>query len=315
MTVNVSGSVNGLVAGTYTLTYDSTDASGNQAIATRTVIVRDTLAPVISLQGNAIVSHPVGTAYSDAGVSATDAAEGTVDVTTSGAVQADLLGNYLLRFTATDSSGNDAIVTRTVKVVDTVAPVIVITGDAEVTQQLGSSYNDPGALLTDNYDDNVADRQWFGRCQPAGTYTLTYTGEDSSKNQAAPVTRTIEVVDLVAPLLCSMELHLSLIRLVQPIRMLGARSQTTLMTILARRSGYGRRQHIGHLHAEFLCNRFIRKQAATVTRTVTVVDSAPPLITLLGCRHDHCSEALLRSGCHRGRRSGWCCGCCGDRRS
>ena len=46
--------------------------------------------------------------------------------------------------------------TRTVKVVDTVAPVIVINGDAEVTQQLGSSYNDPGALLTDNYDDDVA---------------------------------------------------------------------------------------------------------------------------------------------------------------
>ena len=84
-----------MVAGTYTLTYDSTDASGNQAIATRTVIVRDTLAPVISLQGNAIVSHLVGTAYSDAGVSAMDAAEGTVDVTTSGAVQADLLGNYI----------------------------------------------------------------------------------------------------------------------------------------------------------------------------------------------------------------------------
>ena len=284
VTVNVSGSVNGLVAGTYTLTYDSTDASGNQAIATRTVIVQDTLAPVISLQGNAIVSHLVGTAYSDAGVAAMDAAEGTVDVTTSGAVQADLLGNYLLRFTATDSSGNDAIVTRTVKVVDTVAPVIVINGDAEVTQQLGSSYNDPGALLTDNYDDDVAlTASGSVDVNTAGTYTLTYTGEDSSKNQAAPVTRTIEVVDLVAPVIVLNGASSVSHQIGSAYTDAGSTVTDNIDADLsATVAGSVDVNTLGTYTLSFSATDSSGNKAATVTRTITVVDSAPPLITLLG---------------------------------
>ena len=230
------------------------------------------------------MSHPVGTAYSDAKVSATDTAEGTVDVTTSGAVQADLLGNYLLRFTATDSSGNDAIVTRTVRVVDTVT-VIIINGDAEVTQQLGSSYNDPGALLTDNYDDNIAlTASGSVDVNTAGTYTLTYTGEDSSKNQAAPVTRTIEVVDLVAPVIVLNGASSVSHQVGSAYTDAGSTVTDNIDDdLLDSRGSTCERQHIGHLHAEFLCNRFVGNKAAVTRAQSPSWTQAPPLILpLLG---------------------------------
>jgi hypothetical protein len=53
--VSVSGAVNVNVVGTYTLIYNATDASGNHATpVTRTVIVQDTTAPTITLNGRNI---------------------------------------------------------------------------------------------------------------------------------------------------------------------------------------------------------------------------------------------------------------------
>ncbi len=47
--VTVSGAVQTTVPGTYTLTYAATDPSGNRGTATRTVTVRDTIAPVVTV--------------------------------------------------------------------------------------------------------------------------------------------------------------------------------------------------------------------------------------------------------------------------
>ena len=110
--VTTSGTV-GTAAGTYTLTYTATDRSGNTATATRTVIVADTTAPVITMVGAASISHVHGTAFSDPGVSATDTVDGAVPVTTTGSVGADV-GTYELTYTATDAAGNSATATRTV---------------------------------------------------------------------------------------------------------------------------------------------------------------------------------------------------------
>jgi endoglucanase Acf2 len=110
--VTTSGSV-GAAAGTYTLTYTATDSAGNSATATRTVIVVDTTAPVISLVGAASVTHEQGTPYSDPGASATDTVDGAVAVVTTGSVD-DAVGTYTLTYTATDAAGNSATETRTV---------------------------------------------------------------------------------------------------------------------------------------------------------------------------------------------------------
>ncbi len=114
VSVTTSGSV-GTAAGTYTLTYTASDSAGNSASVTRTVIVADTISPVITLVGDTEVTHQQGSAYADPGATASDSVDGTVTVTTSGAVE-DAVGTYVLTYSASDSAGNVGTATRTVVV-------------------------------------------------------------------------------------------------------------------------------------------------------------------------------------------------------
>ena len=95
VTVNVSGEVNGLIQGIYTLTYEAVDSSGNLALLTRTVSVNDFVEPV-TLLGDANTIHPVNSSYTDAGANALDAGEGIVNVVSSGIVNTGVVGNYTL---------------------------------------------------------------------------------------------------------------------------------------------------------------------------------------------------------------------------
>jgi endoglucanase Acf2 len=117
--VTTSGSV-GDAAGTYTITYRAADSAGNTATATRTVIVADTTAPVITVVGQASVTHEQGTPYADPGASAIDTVDGSVAVVTTGSV-GDAVGTYTLTYTATDAAGNSATASRTV-VVEALTP-------------------------------------------------------------------------------------------------------------------------------------------------------------------------------------------------
>ena len=105
----------GAAAGTYTLTYTATDTAGNTSTATRTVIVADSTAPVITMAGPETVNLVQGTPFTDPGVSATDTVDGSVAVETTGSVD-DVVGTYTLTYTATDVAGNSASASRTVVV-------------------------------------------------------------------------------------------------------------------------------------------------------------------------------------------------------
>ena len=117
--------------GTYTVIYNVTDLSGNAADPTvRTVIVKDTRPPVITLKGAAILTVPRGTpALSIPGIGATalDSFSGACTVTAVSvpALDTTKAGIYVITFAAKDSSGNPATpVTQTVKVMG--KPVITI---------------------------------------------------------------------------------------------------------------------------------------------------------------------------------------------
>ncbi len=121
--VTSSGSVDTSTVGTYTINYSATDLDGNTATASRTVNVVDTTAPVITLTGSATVTVELGTSYTDAGATASDAS-GAITVNSSGTVDVNTVGTYTITYSASDASGNAATaVTRTVNVVDTTVPV------------------------------------------------------------------------------------------------------------------------------------------------------------------------------------------------
>ncbi|WP_333556645.1 immunoglobulin-like domain-containing protein [Paenibacillus barengoltzii] len=116
----VTGTVDTSTLGTYTLAYDVSDTEGNAAVTvTRTVYVKDTQPPVLTLVGDPVMSVPFGAVFTDPGAQATDAYYGDVThlIVVSGAVDTNRAGEYTLRYNVADPSGNAASeVTRTVTV-------------------------------------------------------------------------------------------------------------------------------------------------------------------------------------------------------
>ena len=192
----ISGSVSGVdisTLGSYTITYSATDAAGNTGIATRTVNVVDTTAPVITVTGDDEITIEKGSTYTELGAS-TDGGE---DVTPSGTVDTDVVGTYILTYSATDAAGNQAIEkTRTVNVVDTTAPVITVTGYNPATVEKGSTYTDEGATTTDGTITTSGKVDTY----VVGTYILTYSATDANDNTGTAI-RTVNVVDSTAPVI------------------------------------------------------------------------------------------------------------------
>ena len=163
---------------------------------------KDTTKPVITLKGDSALTHSAGTPYSDLGASASDNIDGTVTVTMAGAVDSNVVSSYTLTYSATDKAGNKSSVTRTVNVVDNIAPVITLAGSKELTHTAGTEYVDAGATAADGTDGAVEVTSTGS--VDIGTikrYTLTYTATDAAGNAATPVVRTVNVVDDVAPVI------------------------------------------------------------------------------------------------------------------
>ena len=140
--VESSGSVKWNKPGEYLIVYTAEDSTGNRTSLKRKVEVVDTTGPVITLNGEASVTHEAGSVYKDAGANVADAADKLVEVKISGDVLVNTVGVYPIVYTAEDSSGNRTSLTRKVNVVDTTGPVIVLSGEATVTHEAGSVYND-----------------------------------------------------------------------------------------------------------------------------------------------------------------------------
>jgi uncharacterized protein YjbI with pentapeptide repeats len=211
VTVVIGGdTVDADTVGTYTVTYDASDASGNVAAQViRTVIVEDTTAPMITLIGVATVTLEAGVGvYTESGASVSDVGDPTLlDATVGGdTVDPNEVGIYVVTYNATDASGNDAIqVTRTVNVVDTIAPVITLNGDASVTLEAGlDGYTELGATVSDAGDPTLVDVTVGGDTvdpNEVGTYVVTYDATDASGNAALQVIRTVTVEDTIAPII------------------------------------------------------------------------------------------------------------------
>ena len=101
---------------------------------------------MITLTGAASINHEQGTSYVDAGATATDAVDDSVEVVITGTVNAATAGTYTLTYTATDQAGNISSTTRTLVVADTTGPLITVPTDISVE----SSDNGTTILATDS---------------------------------------------------------------------------------------------------------------------------------------------------------------------
>ena len=78
----------------------------------------DETAPVITINGNAAVEVSLQESYNDLGAIATDNEDEVVEVETSGTVNTNQKGEYIITYTATDAAGNVATEERVVTVVN-----------------------------------------------------------------------------------------------------------------------------------------------------------------------------------------------------
>ncbi|HXJ56015.1 MAG TPA: immunoglobulin-like domain-containing protein, partial [Verrucomicrobiae bacterium] len=201
--------------GDYTVTFNVTDPSGNAAdTVVRAVHVRDTIKPVISRNGSAVVTVECHTSYTDAGATASDTCAGAVPVTTSGSVNVNLPGSYTITYNATDPSGNHAdTISRTVNVVDTTSPSIVCPPAqvAEATSPSGAQVNYPAPSVSDTCDANptVVCTPPSGSTFPVGTTTVNCTATDASGN-TAPCSFQVIVTSAQPPtLICPPDMQMA----------------------------------------------------------------------------------------------------------
>ena len=288
-TYTTTGTVDTNVLGTYALTYTATDNSGNQATATRTVNVVDTTTPVITLIGDSQVNIEVGSTYTDAGATATDNYDGDLSsqIFVVNNVDVNMLGSYTVTYSVSDSSSNAAtVVTRTVNVVDQTAPTITILGGNQITIEAGSSYTDAGATATDNYNNDVtADITVTNTVDPntIGSYTVTYTVSDASGNQATAV-RTVIVEDSTPPSITLVGSTPVSVEAGSSYSDAGATATDTYDGDLTSSIATNNNVDINTVGSYTVTYTVTDSSGntATATRTVNVVDTTAPVITISG---------------------------------
>ncbi len=287
--VTTTGTVDTSSPGTYTVTYACTDSSGNGSTISRTVTVVaaetpiDTTDPVIAINGSSELTITAGTAYTEQGAACTDDTDGSLQVTTTGTVDTSSPGTYTVTYACTDSSGNGSTISRTVTVVDTTDPVIAINGSSELTITAGTAYTEQGATCTDDTDGSlqVTTTGTVDTSSP-GTYTVTYACTDSSGN-GSTISRTVTVVDTTDPVIAINGSSELTIQAGSTYEDAGATctdetdGSLTPITI----SDTVDTSSPGTYTVTYACTDS-SGNGSTISRTVTVVDTTDPVITLNG---------------------------------
>ena len=287
--------VNANVVGSYTVTYDVTDANGNPTVQiVRTVDVVDTTLPVITLVGANPQVIEVGTAYSELGATALDNYDGDITgsiVVDASAVDTSVVGSYSVTYDVVDANGNNAIqVVRTVDVVDTTIPVITLVGADPQTIEVGSPYSELGATALDNYDGDITGSIVIDASavdtSVVGSYSVTYDVVDANGNNAIQVVRTVDVVDTTIPVVTLIGANPQTIEVGSPYTELGATASDNYDgditgSIVIDASAVDT-SVVGSYSVTYDVADSNGNNAVQVTRTVEVVDTTIPVITLIG---------------------------------
>jgi hypothetical protein len=165
-----------------------------------TVNVRDRIAPTARLKGLEEMEVEVFGTFNDPGVDATDNYYPNVTIQTTSTLNMNVLGVYTITYNVCDAANNCVTLTRTVRVVDKTAPVIVLLGGNPIEINRYSNYQEPGFVVNDNYyapssfSVNVNTSEIINHIP--GIYYVYYKTIDGSGNAAAEVTRLVSVIDI-----------------------------------------------------------------------------------------------------------------------
>ena len=182
------------------VTWTATDTSGNIASDSQKVLIEDTISPslVISSDIQVETSNQVGMQI-DLGTASSDDIVDSEPQITNDAPEVFPLGETIVTWTATDTSGNSASTTQIISVIDTTAPTINAPTDMQVeATSMNSNIIEFGSAEA---ADQVAISSITNDAPevfPLGETIVTWTATDTSGNSAS-TTQTISVIDTTAP--------------------------------------------------------------------------------------------------------------------
>ena len=280
--------------GVYDVVYAATDAAGNTGTAILTVTVDDTAAPVVTLDGGvSTLAGACGVALTLPDASVADACDGVFAASVSDYdglnPAAPAVGVYGVVYSATDAAGNTGTAILTVTVDDTAAPVITIPGDNPAYVVRGTSYTAPTAPAFDACDGDLGSVTGSGTVDTStlGAYDLTYTAQDAAGNTAVE-TLTVNVTDDLPPVIALVGDASVTLDCGDEYTDAGATASDDLDGDLTAQLAVSGLPPAGPLGpgsvytVSYNVSDSGGKAAATVTRTVTVLDNCTLAVTASG---------------------------------
>jgi Domain of unknown function (DUF5011) len=274
--------------GSYNIKYYVEDSSGNNTEETINIKIVDTEKPILFIEEE-IVSEVGYMPFYMSGVSSIDNYAG--DITANilfddSNVNIDQVGVYKITYQVTDLYNNTRIEDRVVRIVDTTKPKILINGDKYIYIEYEGTYNESGAVFTDNLDieGTVIIGGELVDTGVLGSYIITYNATDSNGNEAVEVTRTVIVQDQVKPEIKLVGDGTIYIEYEEPYIELGAMFSDNYdkegKVIVGGDSVDT--STLGSYNITYTTTDSNGNEAENVTRTVTVQDSKKPEIIITG---------------------------------
>ena len=166
------------------------------------------------------------------------------------------------------------------------APIITLLGNSPVTVEVGSVYVDAGATAFDSYDGVLTGSiVTVNSVNTAvvGSYTVTYNVHDSNGNAAVQVTRTVNVVDTTAPVITLTGISPVTVQVGSVYVDAGASATDNYdSSVVVTVTGSVNTAVVGQYVIKYDAVDAHGNHAVQVTRTVNVVDTTAPVITLTG---------------------------------
>ncbi|MGY3793473.1 BspA family leucine-rich repeat surface protein [Aquimarina sp. 433] len=233
------------------------------------------ITPIITLLGDNPQVIEKGDMYTELGAEVTYGATLTIN---SASVNTNQVGSYTVTYDAINTvSGETAMqVTRTVDVVDTTAPIITLNGANPQTIELGAGYTELGATTDDGSAVSIDTSEFM---DAVGSYTIYYDATDAAGNVAIQVTRTVDVVDTTVPVITLNGANPQTIELGAGYTELGATTDDG-SAVSINTSEF--MDAVGSYTIYYDATDAAGNAAIQVTRTVDVVDTTAPVITLNG---------------------------------
>ena len=184
--------------GTYIINYSIVNESGVSNQVQRTVIVQDTLGPIIKLKGESVIQILENENYIELGIEI-DSSYNYNDVPNenlviTGNVNTSVPGTYTITYSTSDTSGNlSNTLTRTIVISSQPIPEIILNGPSTIEQCVGSVWNDPLGVSSLDSTQTVVKTTFENRFVP-GIYQIIYKifeNNNITGNVLATATRTI----------------------------------------------------------------------------------------------------------------------------